>query len=87
MANIKSQQKRIITNERNRQKNIAVRSRLKTIMKKADAAIEAKDLDAVKASLPEALSEIDRAVTKGVIHRNSASRKKSNLQHRAAALS
>jgi small subunit ribosomal protein S20 len=86
MANIKSQKKRIITNEKNRQRNMAVRSKMKTIMKKADAAIEAKDAEALKAALPEALSEIDRAASKGVIHPNSAARKKSNLQHRAAAL-
>lgn len=86
MANIKSAKKRNITNERNRQKNVAVKSRLRTFMKQALTAIESKDLEKVKAVLPEALSEIDRAASKGVIHPNSAARKKSTLQHRAAAL-
>ncbi len=86
MANIKSQKKRIITNEKNRQRNIAVRSRMKTLMKQAQAAIDSKDAEKVKAAIPAALSEIDKAVTKGVLHPNSAARKKSTLQHRASSL-
>ncbi len=86
MANIKSQKKRIITNEKNRQRNIAVRSRMKTLMKEAQAAIESKDGEKVKSALPAALAVIDKAVTKGVLHPNSAARKKSTLQHRASSL-
>ena len=86
MANIKSQKKRIITNEKRRQRNVAVKSRLRSHMKHALAAIEAKDVEQVKAVLPQALSEIDRAASKGVIHPNSAARKKSTLQRQAAAL-
>jgi len=86
MANIKSQKKRIITNEKRRQRNVAVKSRLRSYMKLALAAIEAKDMEQVKAVLPQALSEIDRAASKGVIHPNSAARKKSTLQRQAAAL-
>lgn len=86
MANIKSKKKRIVTNERARQRNIAVRSGMRTHMKQVMAAIEAKDADKVKASLQTALSVLDRAVTKGVIHANSAARKKSMLQRRAASL-
>ncbi len=86
MANIKSAIKRIKQNERNRQRNISVRSRMKTFMKKALEAIASKDADAVHKTLPAALSEIDRAASKGVIHKNSAARKKSMLQRRAAAL-
>ena len=84
MANIKSQKKRILTNELARKRNVAVRSRMKTIIAKADNAIEAKDADAIKSTLSPALSEIDNAQKKGVIHANSASRKKSHLQHSAA---
>jgi len=62
---------------------MSVRSRMKTFMKKAMAAIEAKDTEAVQKALPAALSEIDRAASKGVIHRNSAARKKSSLQRMA----
>ena len=86
MANIKSAKKRVVLNEESRQRNVAVKSRLKTYMKMALTAIEAKDAEKVKSVLPQALSEIDRAATKGVIHKNSAARKKSTLQHRAGAL-
>ncbi len=86
MANIKSSKKRAESNEISRQRNIAVKSRFKTHVKQAAAAIEAKDAAAVKALLPKALSEIDRAAAKGVIHANSAARKKSTLQREAAAL-
>ena len=86
MANIKSSKKAIRTTERNRQRNIAVKSRMKTYVKHAMEAIEAKDADRVKATLTDALSEIDRAASKGVIHPNSAARKKSTLQRRAATI-
>ncbi len=86
MANIKSQKKRIRSNEKQRVHNMAVRSRVKTMIKQAMDAIEAKDAEKVKATLPKALASIDRAVSKGVLHRNAAARRKSSLQHRAAAL-
>jgi len=86
MANIKSQKKRIVTNEANRQRNMAVRSRMKTLAKQASAAIDAKNKDAAGKAMTEALSAIDRAASKGVIHRNAAARKKSALMHQAAAL-
>ena len=86
MANIKSQEKRIRTSERDRLKNISVKSRMKTYVKQAMAAIESKDAGKVKTTVPEALSEIDRAVSKGVIHANSGARKKSTLQRLAGSL-
>ncbi len=86
MAKIKSQKKRIETNELSRQRNIAVRSRVKTTTKQAMSALESKDAEKVKATLNAALSEIDRATAKGVIHKNAAARKKSSLQRRAASL-
>jgi small subunit ribosomal protein S20 len=82
MANIKSQKKRILTNEKSRQRNVAVRSRVKTIVKRADESIVAKDAEKAKAELITAISEIDRACTKGVIHSNQAARRKSSLQRR-----
>jgi small subunit ribosomal protein S20 len=85
MANIKSQQKRNRTNELSRQRNVATRSRMRTLIKNALAAIAEKDADKVKSTVTIALSAIDRAVTKGVIHRNAAARKKSMLQTRVAA--
>mgnify|MGYP001256909196 CR=1 FL=1 len=66
MANIKSQEKRIRTNERDHARNIAVKSRMKTYVKAAMTAIEAKDKEQVTATLTVALSEIDRAASKGV---------------------
>lgn len=86
MANIKSAIKRIRTNERNRQRNTAVKSRMKTYLKNAMLALEAKDAEKVKQALPVALAEIDKAASKGVIHPNSAARKKSMLQRRASSL-
>jgi small subunit ribosomal protein S20 len=87
MPNTKTAKARDITNERNRKRNLAVNSRMKTYLKEALSALEAKDVSKVNAVLQRALSEIDRAAAKGVIHPNSASRKKSSLQRRAAALS
>jgi small subunit ribosomal protein S20 len=86
MAKIKSAKKRIVTSELARQRNVAVKSRMKTHVKQAMAAIEAKDAEKAKALLPTALAEIDRAASKGVIHPKSASRKKSTLQRGAARL-
>lgn len=86
MANIKSQKKRIKTNEKRRQRNMAVKSRMRTYLKQALTAIEAKDPDKVKTILSETLSEIDKAASNGIIHPNSAARKKSMLQRRAATL-
>ena len=86
MANIKSSKKRNITNEKHRQRNVAVKSRMKTLVKQAADAIASKDAAKIKDSLPKALSEIDRAASKGVIHRNSAARKKSTLQRTAGTV-
>ncbi|MFA6242043.1 MAG: 30S ribosomal protein S20 [Candidatus Hydrogenedentales bacterium] len=86
MPNTKTAKARDITNERNREKNIAVKSRMKTYVKEAQSAIDAKDKDRLSKALPVALAEIDKAATKGVLHANSASRKKSTLQRQAAAL-
>jgi small subunit ribosomal protein S20 len=85
MANLKSQKKRILTNEIARQRNVTVRSRLKTFGKKIDEAIASKDADAINATLPTILREIDRAAKNGVLHANSAARKKSHVQVAAAA--
>ena len=86
MAHTKSVKKTLRQLTRRRARNVAVRSRMKTLVKHAAAAMEAKDMDRLKGALPAALSEIDRAAQKGVIHKNTAARKKSALQQRAAAL-
>jgi len=80
LPNIKSASKRVKTNERNRQRNVAVRSAVKTSIKKVFEAIKNdEDQDKLKAAVNRAYSIIDKAVTKGVMHKNTAARKKSRL--------
>jgi small subunit ribosomal protein S20 len=79
MAQIKSQIKRIETNEIARQRNVAYRSRIATESKKVRLACEKKDVEAAKAQLKVALKLIDKSVTAGVYARNTAARKKSSL--------
>ena len=79
MANIKSQKKRNITNEKARQRNRSVRAALKTAAKKVHAAVDAGDKDTAIAAAQAACRELDRAVTKGVIHKNQAANRKSGL--------
>lgn len=85
MANIKSQIKRNRTNEKARLRNKAVRSNLKTRIKNAEAAA-AEGAEDSEATLRTAISTIDRAVSKGVIHKNAGARKKSRLVKRLAQL-
>ncbi len=84
MANIKSQIKRNRQNEKARLRNKAVKSALKTEVRKLHEAVEAGDKDAVEAQLRAANRELDRAVTKGVLHKNAAANKKSGLAKKAA---
>ena len=86
MANIKSQIKRNLQNEKARLRNKSVRSQLKTRIKAAETAATTSDADATAATLRSAISTIDRAATKGVIHKNAAARKKSRLIKRLATL-
>ena len=79
MAQIKSQMKRIETNEKAHQRNIAARSRIATESKKVRVAVEKKDLAAAQAALKVALRLIDKSVSDGVYKRNTAARKKSTL--------
>ena len=79
MANIKSAKKRIIVNQTKAARNKAIRSRVKTAIKKVDAAIAANDKVAAAEALRNATSEIEKAVTKGVYHKNTAARKISRL--------
>lgn len=85
MANIKSQIKRIRTNELARQSNRSVRSSLRTYTKRVQTALDAGDLDEAEAALRKAGREIDRAAAKGVIHANSAANRKSSLAKRVHA--
>lgn len=81
MANIKSQIKRNKQNEKARLRNKAVRSELRTRVKSAEAAA---GTDNAEAAARTAISKIDKAATTGVIHKNTAARKKSRLMKRLA---
>jgi len=85
MANIKSQIKRIRTNEAARQRNRSVRSALRTYVKRVHVALEAGDVDQAETALRRAGKEIDKAAAKGVIHANSAANHKSRLAKQVAA--
>lgn len=79
MANIKSAKKRILVNQTKAARNKAVRSAVKTSIKKVDAAIAANDKAAAQAALTAAIACIDKATSKGVYHKNTSSRKVSRL--------
>ena len=84
MPNIKSQKKRVITNAKDTERNKAVKSNLKTALKKAEAAIASGTEDKA-AVVATAESAIDKALVKGVLSKNSANRKKSHIAKRANA--
>ncbi|HEX6886477.1 MAG TPA: 30S ribosomal protein S20 [Candidatus Nanopelagicales bacterium] len=86
MANIKSQKKRIITNEKARQRNRAVTSSLKTAVRRFREAAAAGDVEQAREYARVASRQLDKAASKGVIHRNQAANRKSAIQQRAAAL-
>ena len=79
MANIKSQIKRNRTNEKARQRNKAVKSELKTYVRRVREAIDAGDKEKATAALRDASRKLDKAVSKGVIHKNQAANRKSKL--------
>jgi small subunit ribosomal protein S20 len=86
VANIKSQIKRNRQNEKRRLRNKAVRSELKTRTKRAETTA-AQGADDAAAALTEAIKRIDKAASKGVIHKNQAARRKSRLMKRTTAAS
>ena len=79
MANIKSAKKRILVNETKAARNKAIKSKVKTAVKKVDAAIAQKDAEAAKTALHAAIVEISKAGSKGVYHKKTVSRKISRL--------
>ncbi|MBU9729069.1 30S ribosomal protein S20 [Diplocloster modestus] len=79
MANIKSAKKRILVNETKAARNKSIKSAVKTAIKKVDAAVVAKDKATADAALLGAISAIDKATSKGIYHKNTASRKVSRL--------
>ena len=81
-----SQKKRILTNEKARQRNQAVKSELRTSIKKVRNAIAAGDKDAAQTAQREAARKLDKAASKGVIHKNNAANRKSGLAAKVNAL-
>lgn len=86
MANIKSQIKRNLQNEKARQRNISVRSALKTSIRRFTDAAEAGDADQAKVFAAEATRNLDKAASKKVIHKNQAANRKSAIAKKAASL-
>lgn len=86
MPNIKSQKKRVLTNEKARLRNKAVRSEIKTQMKKVDAAVEAADATAAATEAATVGRMLDKAVSKGVFHKNTAANKKSGVARRVNSI-
>jgi small subunit ribosomal protein S20 len=87
MPNIKSAIKRTKTNEARRLRNASAKSALRTAVKQADVAVVGTDVGAAKAAYGAAQKKLDKAATKGLIHKNAASRKKSRLAKKLNALS
>ncbi len=86
MANIKSNIKRIGTNEKARIRNVAVKSELKTQVRRVREAIAAGDKKAAESAFKAASVKLDKAASKGVIHENQAANRKSALAQQVAAL-
>lgn len=86
MANIKSQIKRNKTNLKAQERNKAVKSELRTVVRKTREAISAGDKAAAEAALKVASVKLDKAVSKGVVHKNQASNRKSSIAKQVAAL-
>ena len=87
MPNIKSAKKRVLVTEKKSQQNKAIKSALKTQIKKFLAAINANDKELANSLYPETVSAIDSAVSKGILHKNNAANKKAKLAKKLATLS
>ena len=86
MAHSKSAKKRVLVAERNRERNQAVKSRVKTMLKRVLVAVETKEVQAANAALSVAYKELDKAVSKGIMKKNTASRRKARLAAKVNAL-
>jgi small subunit ribosomal protein S20 len=86
VANIKSQKKRILTNEKARQRNNSVKSELKTAIRAVNTALDSSDKDAAATALQTASRKLDKAVSKGVLHKNNAANRKSAISKKVNAL-
>ncbi len=79
MANIKSAKKRILVINTKTMRNKAIKSKIKTLIKKVEKAVEAQDKSAAESALKVAISEINKAGSKGIFHKNNVARKVSRL--------
>jgi small subunit ribosomal protein S20 len=86
MANTRSALKRIRTSEKRRVRNMAVRTGVRTAVKTTRTALAGSDVQEARDSLARAVQLLDKAVTKGVVHKNAAARKKSRLTRQLNAL-
>ena len=86
MANIKSAKKRIKVTEVKTLKNRMVKSALKTVIKKFEAAVKAKNVEEAKALYTSVAKSLDMAASKGIVHKNNAARKKSRLAAKLNAM-
>jgi small subunit ribosomal protein S20 len=86
LPNIKSAKKRVEISTERRMANMTKRSALKTSLKKAVASIGAKDTQAAQVDLRNAVKSLDEAVSKGIIHKNQAARRKSRLTKKVNAI-
>ena len=79
MPNIKSSKKDVLSSKIAYEKNKANKSELKTMLKKFDSALDSGDKAAAQAAYAVAVKSVDQAVTKGILHKNNAARKKSSM--------
>jgi small subunit ribosomal protein S20 len=86
MANIKSQLKRIITNKKAHDRNKAVKSELKTAIRSVRTAVASGDKEKAASALTVASKKLDKAASKGIIHKNQAANRKSAIAKRVGAL-
>ncbi|AOZ91755.1 30S ribosomal protein S20 [Paenibacillus crassostreae] len=86
MPNIKSAIKRVNTNDKRRALNASQKSALRTAVKSADNALANNEVEAANAAIQLASQKLDKAVTKGLVHKNAAARKKSRLAKKLNAL-
>lgn len=86
MPNIKSAKKRVIVSEKARQRNVAARSKMRTLMKKVINACQQGDKEAAVAAFKQAEPVLDRAACKGLVHKNKVARHKSELCAKIKAL-
>ncbi len=86
MANIKSQIKRNLQNKKAEERNKAVKSELKTAVRRTREAIAAGDKEKAASALATATKKLDKAVSKGIIHKNQAANRKSSISSKVASL-